>query len=135
MVTRRFSAADGTSLCADLYEPAVAGPPEGVVVIVHGYCEHRGRYRETAAQLAGCGYRVVVGDLRGHGESGGKRAYVQRFQEYEVDLQAMLDQAGAQDGRPPLLVGHSMGGLIALRYMIDRPGQVRALALSSPFWA
>jgi alpha-beta hydrolase superfamily lysophospholipase len=48
------------------------------MLLIHGYCEHRGRYRETAEHLAQAGYLVMTLDLRGHGQSGGDRAFVQR---------------------------------------------------------
>jgi lysophospholipase len=139
MVTHRFSSADHTPLCADFYEPdpvAGQGQPRGTIVVVHGYCEHRGRYQRTAQDLARQGYRVIVGDLRGHGEAGGQRAHVDRFEEYLDDTVALLAQAArhAQGGPPPFLLGHSMGGLVALRYVQERAreGDLQGLILSSP---
>ena len=129
MVTHRFFSSDRTQLCADVYEP-----PEGkagFLCIIPGYCDHRGRYRDTAADLARAGYRVAVVDLRGHGESGGQRAHALSFDDYLEDVDAAL--ASCAGGETPILVGHSMGGLVALRYALERPGAVRALALSSPF--
>ncbi len=131
MITRRFSSADGTSLCADVYDPSDAGPGRGLLVLVHGFGEHRGRYHDTAGFLAQQGYQVACLDLRGHGESGGTRAYVERFADYLQDVEAVIKEMGAQD--PVLLVGHSMGGLVALNYVLRHPERVRALALSSPF--
>lgn len=140
MVTHRFSSADHTPLCADFYEPEAGDSPEGTIVLIHGYCEHRGRYQRTAQDLAQKGYRVVVGDLRGHGEAGGQRAHVTRFSEYLDDTAAILAQAARHarpvgEGMPPFLLGHSMGGLIALRYLQERAreGDLRGLILSSPF--
>jgi alpha-beta hydrolase superfamily lysophospholipase len=125
----------------------------GLIVLVHGYCEHRGRYRHVAEHLAAQGYAVFCGDLRGHGESGGERGFVHRFGEYLDDVTAFLSEAeslydenvsrGSQGGSAPavrggeplrpLLVAHSLGGLIALQYVLAYPTAVRAIALSSPF--
>lgn len=129
MITHRFFSSDRTQLCADVYEPE--GPSAGFILLVHGYCEHRGRYRTTASDLARAGYRVATVDLRGHGESGGARAHVLRFDEYLEDVDAALASCAA--GEKPILLGHSMGGLVSLRYALERPGALRALALSSPF--
>lgn len=148
MNTRQFSAADGTRLCADVYTAERSQAPEsakgrGVAVVVHGYCEHRGRYRHVAEHLARHGYDVLVGDLRGHGGSGGDRGFVWRFSDYLDDVSAFLREAavvfraegqGAGDGdRKPILIGHSMGGLVAMQYALAHPQALRALVLSSPF--
>jgi lysophospholipase len=134
MVTQRFLSSDRTPLYADFYDPQ--SPERGrSIVIVPGYCEHRGRYRATAAALAEHGHRVAVVDLRGHGESGGARAHVLRFAEYLEDLRAAIAHAAAKGllTEPPVLLGHSMGGLVALRYALDRAAELRALVLTSPF--
>lgn len=149
--TRSLTAADGTPLRADYYvdKPRAS---RGVVVVVHGYCEHRGRYRHVAEHLVEQGYAVMVGDLRGHGESAGERGFVRRFSEYLDDVTAFLGEAqtlffgpevtsGAQPlptadvdtPQRPILLGHSMGGLVALEYVLAHPTSVRALALSAPF--
>ena len=129
--------ADGSTAA----DPTAAAPtPRGTVVVLHGYCEHRGRYRHVAAHLNRHGYNVLVGDLRGHGESGGPRGFVNRFSDYLADTQAFLTEAAAQfkpSGGPaaakPILLGHSMGGLVGLQFALNHPEALRALALSSPF--
>ena len=132
---RSLSAVDGTPLKGDSYVPK-AGAPRGVAVVVPGYCDHRGRYRHVAAHLVAAGYQVLTCDLRGHGESAGVRGFVQRFSDYVDDLRAFVAEArrlaGAGDPKP-LIVGHSMGGLAALQYVLAEPDAVRALALSAPF--
>lgn len=138
-----FSSGDGTSLCADAYEPPQGRKILGPLLIVHGYCEHRGRYRETALHLAEQGYWVLTFDLRGHGQSGGTRAFIRRIDEYLADISAALahlnriyrkgPEEPKQPRTQPFLVGHSLGGLLSLRYALDRPAELRALALSSPF--
>lgn len=138
MPTFHYFSADGTSLCADVYPVAPESKPLAAMLLIHGYCEHRGRYRETAEHLAQAGYLVMTLDLRGHGQSGGDRAFVQRFDDYLADVAAAMAElrklsAAAGLTGPPFLVGHSMGGLVALLYALNHPAELRALALSSPF--
>jgi lysophospholipase len=149
ILPRSFTAADGTPLRADYYSDRPRAS-RGIVVVVHGYCEHRGRYRHVAEHLVQQGYAVLVGDLRGHGESSGERGFIRRFSEYLDDVTAFLVEAQSQYSPPsgkhvelptadvdapqrPILLGHSLGGLIALEYVLANPTTVRALALSSPF--
>ena len=131
-------------LGSDLPAPA---PLRGTVIVLHGYCEHRGRYRHVAEHLNRHGYQVLVGDLRGHGESGGERGFVSRFTDYLDDVRAFLACAaaelagpgssspGAASGAPakPILLGHSMGGLVGLEFALAYPEVLKALALSAPF--
>ncbi|HYG62334.1 MAG TPA: alpha/beta hydrolase [Thermoanaerobaculia bacterium] len=107
------------------------------VVIVHGYAEHRGRYASLAAALGEAGYECHLLDLRGHGGSGGVRGFVSRFEEYFADLDLFLTRIEevAAGGIPLILLGHSLGGLISLGYVLQRPGRFDALAVSSPFLA
>lgn len=112
-------------------------PRRGTVVVLHGYCEHRGRYRHVAEHLNRHGYQVLVGDLRGHGESAGERGFVRRFADYVDDARAFLACAAAELGGPaaakPILLGHSMGGLVGLEFALAYPDALKALALSAPF--
>lgn len=139
VLTRSFTASDGTPLRADYYSGTGPDRPRasrGVVVLIHGYCEHRGRYRHVAEHLNRHGYQVLVGDLRGHGGSAGERGFVRRFTDYLEDTQAFLDCAASalpSAGAKPILIGHSMGGLVGLQFALAYPAALRALALSSPF--
>jgi alpha-beta hydrolase superfamily lysophospholipase len=110
-----------------------------VVVIVHGYAEHTGRYAEVVSALGEAGYECHLLDLRGHGRSGGVHGYVGRFSEYLDDIDLFLqrvEEVRTQvPGRtvPRILLGHSLGGLISLSYVLRRPEAFAALAVSSPF--
>src|SRR3954447_7334519 len=91
-----------------------AADPARLVVLVHGYGEHIGRYEHVAEALIARGSAVAGPDHVGHGRSGGARALVEDSEALVADLRAV-----AQDARgdlPVVLVGHSMGGLIATRY-------------------
>jgi alpha-beta hydrolase superfamily lysophospholipase len=111
-----------------------------VVVILHGYAEHAGRYAGLVSELGGAGYECHLLDLRGHGRSGGVRGYVHRFDEYLDDVDLFLERIGeirSADRRGPavprILLGHSLGGLISLGHVLRRPEAFDALAVSSPF--
>lgn len=110
--------------------------PRGVIVIVHGLAEHGGRYRETAAFFASRGWAVLAGDLRGHGRSpdpAGRRVHVGRFSDYFYDVDAFLGAArDACPGVPIFLLGHSMGGLIAISYVLRNPSGLAGAVISSP---
>lgn len=109
--------------------------------MLHGYAEHLGRYDEVVDLLLGGGFDCDLLDLRGHGRSGGTRGYVPRFEAYRDDLDRFL--AESPWAKPPatgiplprLVLGHSLGGLITLSYVLHRPGVFAALAVTSPFLA
>ncbi len=119
---------------AALYAPSwlPVGEARGVVVLLHGLAEHSGRYPELVERLVGRRLAVYALDHRGHGRSAGPRANVGRFGWLVEDAAARLRTARAeQPGRPAILLGHSMGGAIALATALAHPGLVDALALSA----
>ncbi len=90
----------------------------GVVVVVHGLGEHVARYGPLAAPLNAAGFAVIGADHRGHGRSSGLRGHVDGFGQYVADLTDVVRHAREQVAAGPLIMfGHSMGGLIALRYV------------------
>jgi alpha-beta hydrolase superfamily lysophospholipase len=92
------------------------------LLIVHGIAEHAGRYPRVASQLAGAGIATYAFDQRGFGESAGHRAYVDRWSQYHDDVEDRLAEVrSTADGLPVVLYGHSMGGLIALGYVLADP--------------
>lgn len=108
--------------------------PKGSVVLVHGANEHSGRYAHVARFFADqAGLAVYALDHRGHGQSEGIRTYVDRFEDYLADLRQFVDLVTAARGKP-LMIGHSMGGLISFRYALAYPETIRALVLSSPWF-
>lgn len=106
------------------------------LLIVHGLGEHAGRYRQFAQDLVERGHTVIVPDLRGHGRSSGKRGHTPSFQHLIEDLWSLQSQLHRQSllQRPPLLVGHSMGGAIATVYALQQAQQLAGLYLISPFF-
>ena len=114
--------------------------PRGTVLIVHGLGEHGGRYAHVAAQLNAWGWRVLAHDHRGHGRRGGERGRIASDDALLRDLSLVIDAARAGSTGPLLLLGHSMGGLIAARFVAEglqaAPApwhrEVDGLVLSSP---
>jgi len=108
-----------------------------VIVVVHGLGEHSGRYEQFGTDLAGYGFSSFALDLRGHGVSEGRRGHVRSFGLYLQDLDRFRREL--QSFTPPrlpcFLLGHSMGGLIALRYQEEYPTAFRGAVISSPWLA
>ena len=95
----------------------LARTPERVVVLVHGYAEHSGRYEHVGAHLAERGAAVHAYDQQGHGKSGGTRCHVRRFGDLLDDLEGFVGVVRAEhSGLPVFVVGHSMGGLVVAAY-------------------
>jgi alpha-beta hydrolase superfamily lysophospholipase len=107
-----------------------------VVVIAHGAGEHSGRYPHVAARLVEEGYTVYALDHRGHGHSEGPRAVIDRMDNAVEDLdQLIVLAASEQPGVPLFLLGHSMGGTIAVRYAVAHQNRLTGLILTSPLAA
>ena len=107
--------------------------PTRVVVISHGYGEHIGRYDHVAAALAERGAAVYGLDHVGHGRSEGERALIPDFDLVADDLHLLVEQARSEHPALPLvLLGHSMGGLIATRYAQRHGDGLAGLVLSAP---
>ena len=108
-------------------------PARGVVLIVHGLGEHAGRYDHVANSLSNWGFEVSAYDQRGHGESAGVPGTLPSSNALLDDLAEVLDDVRQQHPKLPLILfGHSLGGLVASRFVALGMGQVDALVLSSP---
>jgi alpha-beta hydrolase superfamily lysophospholipase len=118
---------------ATLAEPAPE--PVATIAVVHGYGEHGGRHTWFAEAMTAQGYAVYAYDLRGHGQSSGVRGQVDRFDDYLADTAVFLDEVRRrQPGRPVVLLGHSLGGLICARFVEEGCEGLLGLVLSSPFF-
>src|SRR5215831_5155714 len=107
--------------------------PRYVALIAHGYGEHAQRYAHVAEHLVRHGASVYAPDHLGHGRSEGERALVDSVDDMVADLDAVARKAAADHpGQPLVLIGHSMGGLIATRYAQQHGGKLAALVLSAP---
>lgn len=104
---------------------------KAVLVLVHGLAEHSGRYERTGSLLAQAGFRVRAFDLIGAGGSGGRRWDVDDWNRYHDQIQSHMEWAIGQE-KPVVLMGHSLGALLALGYALSgRPGP-KLLVLSVP---
>lgn len=105
--------------------------PRCVVVIVHGLCEHSGRYLAVAAGFNAFGYAVYRFDNRGHGRSGGERGHVNDFNEFIDDAEKVVAWVKKENpGLPVFMLGHSMGGFIAAAHAVKYPGRLSGQVLS-----
>jgi acylglycerol lipase len=112
------------------------GEPRAVVVLSHGASEHSGRYRYLYERVVPAGYAIYAIDHRGHGRSEGPRAFVDRMDNVIADLDQLVDKAvAAHPGKPLFLLGHSMGGCVALTYALAHQDKLTGLALSAPLAA
>ncbi len=127
----RVTARDGTSLLARRW-PSALGAAWGSIVLVHGLAEHSGRWEHVGEHLAGAGLDVEALDLRGFGGSGGPRAWLDRWSQFHDDLEERVAAARARSAAPVAMYGHSMGGLVALGYVLDGRARPDALILSAP---
>jgi len=124
---------DGSRL---YYEADVAESPKAVLLFIHGFAEHCGRYRDMASALCEAGYSSYRVDLRGHGGSEGRRGHIYRFDEYVDDFEALRAHgtAALPDGCPVYVLAHSYGGLVGLHALSRRPEGIAGYVMSSPFF-
>jgi len=104
----------------------------GGVLLVHGLGEHAGRYADLARWFNARGHAARSYDQRGHGESPGPRGVLSHPDDLLADLAVVHADYARTLGAAPLLLGHSMGGLVALRAVLDERITPQALVLSSP---
>lgn len=110
-----------------------ASHARAAVALVHGYGEHCRRYDELAAFLVRRGHSLSCFDARGHGRSQGPRGHVRAYADYVDDFVAFLERVRARHGDRPLVVlGHSNGGLVAVRAAQRGLVDVRGLVLTGP---
>lgn len=128
-----FTAADGENLALHEWPVAADTPLRGLVVLVHGLGEHAGRYGAVAEQLNTWGFAVRGYDHYGHGESAGPRGGLSSDTRLLDDLADMIEctRARLPPGLPLVLLGHSMGGLVAAR-PAQRPGCLRGSPAGQP---
>ncbi len=108
-------------------------PARSVLLIVHGLGEHSGRYGNVVERLVPLGYAVHAHDHIGHGRSDGARGYVRRYTEYTETVHLLREHAQQRHpGLPLVLLGHSMGGLIASLYLLEHGDGVAGAVISAP---
>jgi acylglycerol lipase len=106
--------------------------PRAVVVLSHGFNSHSGYYLWAAEQLLAGGFAVYALDYRGRGKSDGERYYVEKFSEYQGDLDMTVKLAKSREpGLKCFLLGHSAGGVIACNWTLDNQSQIAGLICES----
>ena len=107
--------------------------PEAVLLIIHGLAEHSGRYENIVQYFVPRGLAVYGIDHIGHGKSSGTRGFIKRFDDFIHTLKIYFDMVfDWQPGIPSFLVGHSLGGLIGLTYLIDHQPNLTGAVVSGP---
>ena len=126
-----FSGYGGSELYYQCWQPE--SRPKAILAITHGHGEHSGRYGNVVNWFVPRGYAVYAFDLRGHGRSAGPRGHVERWDEFREDVSAFLALVREREpGQTLFLVGHSMGGLIALEYVLHHPQGLAGVIVSGP---
>src|SRR3954451_16113079 len=115
-----FDGAAGARIAYQSWLPDGDQEPRAVVVIAHGVSEHGGRYRYVVERLVPEGFAVYAIDHRGHGRSSGSKAQIDRMAHVVADLDTLIDRVKADHpGLKLFLLGHSMGGCVAIAYALD----------------
>lgn len=128
-----FTASDGDNLAVQDWQLRDDVPPRATVLVVHGLGEHAGRYDALARRLNGWGFAVRSYDQYGHGESGGARGALPQAGRLIDDLADIVESTRSRaPGVPLVLLGHSMGGLVAAGFVARGVLPVDGLVLSSP---
>lgn len=106
--------------------------PRAVVIIVPGFNAHSGYYAWVAEQLVATGLAVYALDLRGRGNSDGERFYVDNFEDYASDVEAVAKVARSRESNLPFfLLGHSAGGVVSCLYTLDHQPELAGLICES----
>jgi alpha-beta hydrolase superfamily lysophospholipase len=105
-----------------------------VLVLVHGIGGHGGQFADLAAHLVSLGYDVYAPDLPGHGRSPGPRGWIPAWESFRCSLGSLLDHIKPAGGTspPPVLLGHSLGGTVAVDLALREPARLRGVILSNP---
>lgn len=129
-----WKAADGNRMYGCEWTPEPGTPIKGVVGIVHGMGEHTGRYAHVASMLAADGWAVLAFDQRGHGRTEGKRGHVPAYDALLEGVDWLLQQAAARyPALPRFLFGHSMGGNVAINYLLRRQPELAGAIITGPW--
>ncbi|MBI3941617.1 MAG: lysophospholipase [Chloroflexi bacterium] len=126
----RFAVPGGIELYFQSWRP---DQPRAVIMVIHGYAEHSGRYMHPVEYLVPRGYAIYALDQRGHGKSNGERAYISDFRQYLQDLAVFQSQVHRREPHLRVfLLGHSMGGLVSVLYAANHQDELAGLILSGP---
>lgn len=123
-----YTGSDGQGLFYRRWRP---DKPKAILVVVHGFGEHSGRYANLVNHLVPQGYTLYISDLRGHGRSPGQRGHIDSWRDYWLDLALFRHSIEMVEPRLPMfLYGHSMGSLIVLDYLSHQTPGLRGAIVS-----
>ncbi len=106
-------------------------PKKGVVMVIHGLAEHSQRYDHLAEALNKAGFSLYAIDLPGHGRSDGMRGHIDSFNDFHDAALKLYNKVTAENiATPVFIVGHSMGGLITSRFLLDHQHKFNGALLS-----
>lgn len=137
--TGSFRTGDGLTLYTQHWLPSAeaegASPDvRACIVLAHGYAEHSSRYAHVAERLTKRGYALYAYDHRGHGKSKGERANVGVFREFVMDLGHFTEHVRqTHPSVPRFVLGHSMGGMVALQLALEHPEKMDGVILSAAY--
>lgn len=126
------AALDGTQLATYRWTMNQQRGPTRSVYLLHGLSEYAGRYEHVAGWLNARGWLVGAHDHRGHGRSEGKRATLRHADDLIIDAEQQIAAYTEETGTPPVLLGHSMGGLVAAQIALRARAPLAGLVLVSP---
>ena len=116
-ITDTFQTGDGLRIQTVRWLPEAT--PEAIILLVHGIAEHAGRYEHVAETFTAPGYAVYSLDHRGHGNSEGDRAHLDSIDQAVDDLEVYYRNIrDDQPDTPIFVLGHSMGALISLHFVL-----------------
>lgn len=122
---------DGERLFVQRWRPQ--GTVRAVVVLAHGVGEHSDCYWPFVEYFVPRGAAIYAHDHRGFGRSDGRRGHVPRYERFVEDLRPLVERARREHpGLPVVLVGHSMGGTIALLFALRYPALLDRAVCSAP---
>ena len=128
----RWKSYDGLELFGQTWTNG--GKPKAVINLVHSHGEHSGIYTDFAKNLTDNNYYVVSLDLRGHGRSEGRRGYASSYRKLIKDLHTLIDKSESLfPGYPKILLGHGLGGNIAIYYLSTHITNISSLIVTSPW--
>ena len=120
---------DGIPLHSELH---LHSHHKGIVVLLHGYAEHCGRYQHVVKHMNAHGLSVYAFDQRSHGKSPGARGLIPSIDSWINDLDMMMDRVLVREaGKPVFIMGHNIGALTAALYYVERRPDIAGLILSA----
>lgn len=126
-----FNSFDGFRLFEQSWAPGNESDIQALLIIVHGYGEHSGRYNHVGKFFAEKGFYVAAFDHRGHGQSDGKDTIIKSIDDCAEDVEVFLERIQTRiPGTPGFVLGHSMGGLVVTDFVLKKQPQLNGILLS-----